>query len=68
MSLGRNEELPLGLNAVLDINHINLCTLGEKTSVGTVPLVGSIKNGRSNFFSPVFEGLKMTLLRALNRR
>lgn len=50
MPLGRNEELSLGLNAVSDINHTNLSTVGEKTSSGQVPLVGSIKNDRSNFF------------------
>lgn len=38
------------LNAVPDITHINLSTLGDKASDGHVPLVGFLENGPSNFF------------------
>lgn len=38
------------LKAVSDIIRINLCTLRDKASDGHVSLVGSLKNGRSNFY------------------
>ena len=47
---GRNEELLSVLKAVSDIIPINLCTLRDKASDGHVSLVGSLKNGRSNFY------------------
>lgn len=48
------------LKAVSDIIHINLCTLRDKASDGHVSLVGSLKNGRFNFFSPADDSVEGT--------